>query len=127
MLKILKALIHKLKYLLNPNISEKSILEDSFVFGIDDYIPKHRLTTVNSKSEIDKSKITELAKEKKELFKNMIGKYSTPINMNKVREEFKYRNEPTISKQVILEAEKELLIDDDEMINKIYLKDTDIL
>lgn len=87
MLKILKGLIHKLKYLLNPNISEKSILEDSFIFGINDDISEYRLTTVNSKSKINKSEITGLTKEKKELMKNMIGKYSTPIDMNKVREE----------------------------------------
>jgi len=31
---IIKNLMIKMKYILNPNISNKSILEDSFIFGI---------------------------------------------------------------------------------------------
>lgn len=50
---------------------------------------KEMLTSIDSKSTIDKSNVKKLTPQKKELFKKMIGKYSTNIDMNKVREEYK--------------------------------------
>jgi hypothetical protein len=83
MIKIFKKyfahIINMIKY---PN----NKIINSYIPWIDDCRDKP-LTTVESKSEIDKSKVQKFTKEKKELMKNMIGKYSTPIDMNKVRDE----------------------------------------
>ena len=40
-------------------------------------------------TKINKAKVTGLTKEKKVLLKNLMGKYSTPIDLNKVRDEYK--------------------------------------
>lgn len=52
-------------------------------------VNKDMLTSINSKSSIDKTEVKELTSQKKTLFKNMIGKYSTKVDMNKIREEYK--------------------------------------
>ena len=41
-------------------------------------------------AKIDKTKITGLTKEKKELLKSYKGKSSSPIDLNKVRDYIKY-------------------------------------
>ena len=40
-------------------------------------------------SNINKTKITGLTKEKKAILKNYKGKYSSPVDLNKVRDEYK--------------------------------------
>jgi hypothetical protein len=57
------------------------------------------LTTVNSKSEIDRSKVTKLTNEKKKLFKSMIGKYSSSmVRDDKIEEFLELIKKPMITK-----------------------------